>query len=1242
VGELTGAGGTARLGTTTHSTQDNEPSSGQHLMPGQQVVLKGRNYRVETTLSATTSEARTYVVVEDGNRYVLKVYRPGVYAPLAALAAIQSQPHANVVAIHDQGYEAGQHFEVLEYFPAGTLDQLLRRQGPLRDLALLRLLASQIADGLQHLHERVGLIYQDLKPENVLISGPDLKRVVLADFGISTLRQGMGDVQVTANGTREYAAPELARFGNETKTLVSEKVDYFALGITLLECWQGTRPFQGIPDGLRVAQIREREVPFPSDIDASLETLIKGLISPSVKERFGLTQVRRWVSGLPLQVDYTPTHRVYERLVFRGDETYETPSQLSALLEKYRDQGIDYLYEGTIGKWLEAARDMELGTQIAKIVRQFDQDDASRRAGLVRAIYTLDTQRTFVTAGGRSCASEEQMGDALLAERDHYVNALNNPFDPFYLYLHARGEGEFATEMLARFVGSQSAASAFNQLVFSLHSEGRIRIKLAGHEYLHPEELANAPLDVHQELKQGLLEPGSRVLLWLQKLGVVERLDELRKARPIDQLGVTQAMPWLRLADLVPEIHEKAFEIFMDILRAHRMDLMDEFVRQGLDFNNPGRSEKPVVVAAGWGRLDEVRYMLDHGASIDVLHNEKHSALYAAVHNRHQAIVELLLERDAKLDASFANGQTCLGLALRHIKTNQGEYPVDPSIVERLLSAGADPNASAENGWTPLQFAVICDPPELACQLVGMLVSAGADVNKPNKDGALPLHIALAERPLQQVMPVVEELLARGADPLLDGYNSTLKDGSACNALFMALYCYHFKHKHSADYLPVIGRLVKTRVRLDTLNHGKAPLHWAAMWGDEALVRLLLSHGASKLQVGDAYMLPGTYARMGKFDGLAAQLAPGIGLMVRGRIRQAGAALFRALALLVLLLPLIPIRHWGLDNLESSAGKDSLSLGLMYGHLLVTALGLRAILVGDYRALMSRLKASLGRLMGWINWLVVAPLALAILGAGADAILAQFLVSQDYELLHSSRWSIFALAVGLCFASVWFSQRVYDFRAPYIKYQKAKTNPAPVPEAPGHAFSTIVLAVVWLWLFAEVFPERFVSGTPQEQGVSISEHSTERIENQAGAEVTRGRNAEAGRPASSNTTRNPIVSVPKSRMSTADRILEPVATDDVALPMEHKEPTGKSVVLDPRPISQPQPPYPREALRAGTSGRVVVRYTIGADGRVINVEIVSSQPRGLFDRSVSRTVKRWLFEAPGAPVTQTETFDFQM
>lgn len=77
-----------------------------------------------------------------------------------------------------------------------------------------------------------------------------------------------------------------------------------------------------------------------------------------------------------------------------------------------------------------------------------------------------------------------------------------------------------------------------------------------------------------------------------------------------------------------------------------------------------------------------------------------------------------------------------------------------------------------------------------------------------------------------------------------------------------------------------------------------------------------------------------------------------------------------------------------------------------------------------------------------------------------------------------------------------------------------------------------------------------------------------------------------------------------------------------------------------RPVSTPAPRYPVEALRAGTSGEVLVEITVGTDGSVTNARILRANPARTFDREALNAVKRWRFEPVTAPVTTRRTLAF--
>jgi protein TonB len=65
-------------------------------------------------------------------------------------------------------------------------------------------------------------------------------------------------------------------------------------------------------------------------------------------------------------------------------------------------------------------------------------------------------------------------------------------------------------------------------------------------------------------------------------------------------------------------------------------------------------------------------------------------------------------------------------------------------------------------------------------------------------------------------------------------------------------------------------------------------------------------------------------------------------------------------------------------------------------------------------------------------------------------------------------------------------------------------------------------------------------------------------------------------------------------------------------------------------ISGDDPVYPREAIRGGIAkGRVTARLQIDEKGNVTDVNIIQSEPRGVFDKAVRAALENWKFRAEG-------------
>jgi uncharacterized protein len=170
------------------------------------------------------------------------------------------------------------------------------------------------------------------------------------------------------------------------------------------------------------------------------------------------------------------------------------------------------------------------------------------------------------------------------------------------------------------------------------------------------------------------------------------------------------------------------------------------------------QGESPVLLAAYHQQPDAVALLAEH-ARLDVFE--------AAVVGRAERLDELLSAEPELVRARTPDGWTALHLAA---------FFGPPNCVERLLAHGADLSALSENAQanTPLHAALAGrgDP-----AVVDLLLGAGADVNATAAQGVTPLHVAAARGNLE----LIQRLLARGAN-----ISASMADGTTPAAMAQA------------------------------------------------------------------------------------------------------------------------------------------------------------------------------------------------------------------------------------------------------------------------------------------------------------------------------------------------------------------------------------------------------------------------------------------------------------------------
>jgi protein TonB len=87
-------------------------------------------------------------------------------------------------------------------------------------------------------------------------------------------------------------------------------------------------------------------------------------------------------------------------------------------------------------------------------------------------------------------------------------------------------------------------------------------------------------------------------------------------------------------------------------------------------------------------------------------------------------------------------------------------------------------------------------------------------------------------------------------------------------------------------------------------------------------------------------------------------------------------------------------------------------------------------------------------------------------------------------------------------------------------------------------------------------------------------------------------------------------------------------------------PTPSQIVA--RPLSQPQPVYPRRALEAEREGFVRLRITIQADGSVSDAVVTEARPSGWFENAALDAVRRWRYQPSDRTIVTPVEIQFKL
>lgn len=199
----------------------------------------------------------------------------------------------NVVDFYGAFQDDRYFYIIMEYCPGGDLlEHLLRDRKAMSERRAALEVARPLLTTLASLHT-LNIIHRDIKLENIFMDATG--RVRLGDFGLTMSMQQ--EAAISPVGTVEYMAPEVValppvdmvtsgRVRASSITPNNEKVDIWALGVTLFELVTGKLPFEGKDKSeIKAAITAYNLASFPSYISASCQAMIRSMLAYDHKDR---------------------------------------------------------------------------------------------------------------------------------------------------------------------------------------------------------------------------------------------------------------------------------------------------------------------------------------------------------------------------------------------------------------------------------------------------------------------------------------------------------------------------------------------------------------------------------------------------------------------------------------------------------------------------------------------------------------------------------------------------------------------------------------------------------------------------------------------------------------------------------------------------------------------------------------------------------------------------------------------
>lgn len=166
---------------------------------------------------------------------------------LVELEILKKLEHPNVICLKEiiECDKRDHLYLVTEYYKNGSIEDIVEKRKKGLTTKESRAYFRDMLRALFYCHKVVKVFHRDIKPANIVIDHNN--NAVLIDFGISSIKEQDDDILKHTGGSPLYYAPEMFTHGQDKGIeLNGDKIDIWALGITLFYMTQGKTPFDSV------------------------------------------------------------------------------------------------------------------------------------------------------------------------------------------------------------------------------------------------------------------------------------------------------------------------------------------------------------------------------------------------------------------------------------------------------------------------------------------------------------------------------------------------------------------------------------------------------------------------------------------------------------------------------------------------------------------------------------------------------------------------------------------------------------------------------------------------------------------------------------------------------------------------------------------------------------------------------------------------------------------------------------